>query len=188
MSASTDAVSGIDTQRGSAIDETGAAGPEPMVTPDIGLPGTHDELKAIYKRQIGEYESMIREAIELRDTTKIPSIRAKAEQIQTSLNKMIENITYLKRDTPDIQIERADLLGKLRQIQKDYSDMIVNVDDLETLRRIRKEESEEGETLLYRYLAFFVLLACILVVYTIVVGFQRSAVRASTPTMMPILT
>lgn len=150
-----------------------------------------NELTAKYKQQLSEYDSMILEAIEAQDKEKLPDIRAKSEQVQETLNKMIEQVTYMKKETPSIRIERDSLLEKLRRIQRDYNEMILNTDDLETLRRIREQESEEGRTQLYRYIAFFLLLASIMIVYIIVMGSQRKDTTANTlntPTIIPALT
>lgn len=149
---------------------------------------TFDGLDQTYQRQVAEYEQLTRTALETNDATKLPDIRAKSEQVQDTLNKMIEQLTYLKKETPSIRVERDALLETLRRIQRDYTQMLLNTDDLETLRRIREQESDEGRTQLYRYLAFFILLACTMIIYLMVVGPQRNAVTASTPMISPTLT
>ena len=149
---------------------------------------TFDTFDKDYQRQVADYEAMIGTALATNDASRLPEIRAKAEQIQTTLNKMIESMTYLKKETPSIQIERDKLLEKLRRIQQDYNAMSVNTDNLETLRRIRQQENEESRRQLFRYIAFFLLLACVLLIFLIVAGPQKNASIASTPTMSPPLT
>lgn len=144
--------------------------------------GNYNELNEQYLRQASEYEGLITTALNSNDTTKLPTIRAKAEQIQTTLNQMIESLTFLKKETPDISVQRSVLLEKLRQIQRDYNGMIANTDDLETLRRIRQQEGESGRLLLGQYLLFFLALAALVIVALFVFGRQKNA---STPSMAP---
>jgi hypothetical protein len=113
-----------------------------------------------------------------------------SEGIQTTLNKMIENLTYLKKDTPDIKAERDTLLETLRRIQLDYSAMVTNTDDLETLRRIRQQENGEARRELTLYLMAFLFVCCMLLVYLVYTGRKAptSQTAAATPTMSPALT
>jgi hypothetical protein len=113
-----------------------------------------------------------------------------SEGIQTTLNKMIENLTYLKKDTPDIRAERDALLETLRRIQLDYSAMLVNTDDLETLRRIRQQENGEAKRLLFWYMMALIFVAVMLLVYIVYVGRKTpsSATATPTPMMSPPLT
>lgn len=152
--------------------------------------GTFDELHARYKREVSEYEQEINNSIQRNDPSRLPELRTKSESIQNTLNKMIESITYLKKDTPDIRAERDSLLEKLRRIQQDYSAMIVNTDDMETLRRIRQQEGSEAKRLLLFYLMAFLFVSVMLVVYLIYAGrkVDTSQTAAATPTMSPALT
>jgi uncharacterized membrane protein YozB (DUF420 family) len=113
-----------------------------------------------------------------------------SEGIQTTLNKMIENLTYLKKETPDLKAERDKLLADLRRIQQDYSAMLVNTDDLETLRRIRQQENGEAKRLLMMYLFAFLFVCTMLIIYLIYIGRKTptSQTTAPTPTMSPALT
>ena len=143
-----------------------------------------------YKRQVAEYEAAMNDSIRRNDPTRLPELRTMSERIQNTLNKMIESITYLKKDTPDIRTERDNLLEKLRRIQQDYSAMIVNTDDMETLRRIRQEEGSEARRLLLIYLIAFLFVSVMLIVYLVYVGRKPDATQATaaTPTMSPALT
>lgn len=129
-------------------------------------------------------------SIRLNDPSKLPELKAKSEAIQHVLDKMIENLTYLKKETPDIRAERDSLLEKLRRIQRDYSAMVVNTDDLETLRRIRQQENGEARRMLLIYLTAFLFVACMLMVYLVYAGRKEatSQTAAATPTMSPAFT
>jgi septal ring factor EnvC (AmiA/AmiB activator) len=129
-------------------------------------------------------------SIKLNDPARLPELKAKSEAIQNVLNKMIENLTYLKKETPDIKSERDSLLDKLRRIQRDYSAMLVNTDNLETLRRIRQQENGETRRLLLIYLMAFLFVSIMLIVYLIYAGRKAdtSQTAVATPTMSPALT
>jgi hypothetical protein len=145
---------------------------------------------AAYQQQVAEYEAMLEASIRQNDPTKLPDLRTKSEAIQSTLNKMIENLTYLKKETPDIRSQRDSLLEKLRRIQQDYSAMLVNTDDLETLRRIRQEENGEAKRLLMMYLLAFLFVCTMLIIYLMYTGRKTptSQTTAPTPTMSPALT
>jgi septal ring factor EnvC (AmiA/AmiB activator) len=113
-------------------------------------------------------------SIQQNDPSGVSALRTKSEGIQTTLNKMIENLTYLKRETPDLKAERDKLLEDLRRIQQDYSAMLVNTDDLETLRRIRQQENGEARRQLLLYLIAFLFVSCMLFVYMVYTGRKTS--------------
>jgi hypothetical protein len=129
-------------------------------------------------------------SIERNDPSKLPELRTMSEGIQSTLNKMIENLTYLKKETPDIRSQRDSLLETLRRIQQDYSAMITNTDDLETLRRIRQQENGEARRMLLIYLMAFLFVCCMLLVYMVYTGRKTptSPTTAATPSMSPAFT
>jgi hypothetical protein len=143
-----------------------------------------------YQAQVAAYEAAMNSSIQRNDPSKLPELRTMSEGIQTTLNKMIENLTYLKKDTPDIKAERDTLLETLRRIQLDYSAMVTNTDDLETLRRIRQQETGEARRELTLYLMAFLFVCCMLLVYLVYTGRKAptSQTAAATPTMSPALT
>jgi hypothetical protein len=151
---------------------------------------TFEELNTQYRQQLKEYNDTLERSIQQNDPRRLPELRKMSEQIQTTLNKMVESITYMKRETPDIRKERNALLEKLRRIQRDYNAMIVNTDDLETLRRIREQENGEARRLLLLYLIAFLFVSVMLVVYLVYVGRKPDTSQATVamPTMSAPLT
>lgn len=143
-----------------------------------------------YQSQVAAYEAAVNTSIQQNDPSRLQELRTMSEGIQTTLNKMIENLTYLKKETPDLKAERDKLLEDLRRIQQDYSAMLVNTDDLETLRRIRQQENGEARRQLLLYLIAFLFVSCMLFVYMVYTGRKTptSATTAATPTMSPALT
>ena len=142
-----------------------------------------DELKS----KIDYYNDLVRRALESNDTTLIPEIRSMNRTISQLLNEQVEKLTYLRQDSPTISQERDRLIERLRQIQKDYNGLLDNTDDLETLRRIRQEESAEGRRLFGIYLMAFLGLCTLLLAYLAFFAQKRAttAIMAPTPPSMP---
>jgi len=124
-----------------------------------------DELRVKYQTQVQEYETLVKTAIDTEDVSQVPVLREKNLAITKTLNAMIEKMTFLKKETPSLTKEREDLLAKLKQIQEDYTGLKANTDKLETLRRIRQQESTEANRELYIYVGLFLLVCLLMVVY-----------------------
>jgi hypothetical protein len=148
------------------------------------------ELDATYTTQVRAYDAAVTASIRQNDPARLPELRTLSEGIQATLTNMIESLTYLKKETPDIVKERDALLVTLRRIQADYGAMVSNTDDLETLRRIREQENGEAQRLLMLYLFALLFVAMMLVIYLIYAGRMKetTATSAPTPTMSPALT
>jgi len=148
-----------------------------------------DTLKAKYTTQLAEYDTLSSQAIQTNDTSKIPKLRELNIAIAATLNEMIENLTFLKQNTPDIKQERDKFIQKLGQIQRDYNGLIEATDTLETLRRIRQQASHDADSQLRLYLLFFLLLALCIVFYILFMAQRKDTTAASarTPPMMAAL-
>jgi len=148
-----------------------------------------DELRATYRKQLSDYDALVASAISTQDASQIPKIKELNTAISKTLNDMIEKSTYLKKETPDIAKVRDELVEKLRKIQKDYNGLIANTDTLETLRRIREQESSSDKKELYWYLIFFFGLAFIMFIYVLFFTYKNEATAAiaSTPPMTAAL-
>lgn len=141
-------------------------------------------------RDIDAYEAAITQALASNDATKLPEIRMLADRAIASLNKRIEDITYLKTDTSNIRMERDRLLSVLRRIQSDYNGLLENTDDLETLRRIREQEGGAAQKEQLWYLVAFLIAAVALLGVIFVMGGQKAlatAISPSTPAISPPL-
>ena len=148
-----------------------------------------DELKAKYERQRAEYDSLVNFAVATGEVGQIPKIKELNAGLAKTLNAMIEKLTFLKKDSPDIKVERDELVRKLGRIQSDYNGLLVNTDELETLRRIRQQESAEGNRWLYWYIFAFLILCLILLLYLMFHGkSEATATIASAVPMTPALT
>jgi hypothetical protein len=148
-----------------------------------------DALKAKYATQLAQYNTLSSQAIQAEDTSQIPKLREMNIAIAGTLNEMIEKLTFLKDNTPDIKQERNTLIQKLGQIQRDYSGLIAATDTLETLRRIRQQATYDADYQLRLYLLFFLLLALCIVFYVMFMAQKKdtTAPSARTPPMMAAL-
>jgi uncharacterized coiled-coil DUF342 family protein len=139
-----------------------------------------NELRKTYERQVTEYEEIIRSG----DSSKTERLEELNTAIGKTLNEMIERLTFLKKETPDIKKERDELLDRLRQIQKDYNGLLVNTDQLETLRRIRQQENGEADRQLRMYLFFFLAVCLIIFLYLLFMT-QRKETTAPSASIPP---
>ena len=148
-----------------------------------------DELKAKYQSQSAEYDKLVDSAVASRDTSQIPKIKELNTSVSKTLNAMIEKLTFLKKDSPDLKLERDVLVQRLGRIQSDYNNLRTNTDKLETLRRIRRQESVEGDRWLYWYMIAFLILCLILLLYLVFHGKSEAtaAIASAVPTT-PALT
>ncbi len=144
-----------------------------------------DELRTAYTAKLKEYDDTIAAALASRDATKLEKIRQLNVDITKLLEQMVEKMTFLKQDTPALAKERDILVAKLRRIQMDYNGLLVNTDALETLRRIREQEGGLAKRDLYRYLAFFFVVAIGIVLLLMFVRGQSRMKSTDTSTSVP---
>lgn len=146
---------------------------------------TMDELKVKYERQLKEYDDAINEAISTQDSSKIESLKQMNMALSKTLNDMIEKLTFLKKETPELVRYRDELVTRLRQIQMDYNGLLVNTDKLETLRRIRQQESGEAKRELYWYMIFFLVVSISMMLYLVFMTQRKdmTAMSANSPPM-----
>jgi len=144
-----------------------------------------ETLRVKYDGQLREYEGLIAKGV----VSNLPRIRQLNVAIGQTLDQMITQLTFLKKSTPSIQKERDELMKQLERIQAQYNELAANRDELETLRRIRMEESTEATRMLYMYLlAFFV--ACAGLILVLFFASQKKEITApiaSTPPMTAAL-
>jgi chromosome segregation ATPase len=124
-----------------------------------------DELRTKYEQQLSEYNTLVEKSLNTNDTSQIAELRRRNEALAKTLNDMIQKLTFLKKETPSLTDERDRLVSRLRQIQMDYNGLLVNTDQLETLRRIRQQEGTEANRQLYLFIGFFLLVCLVMVLY-----------------------
>jgi len=141
-----------------------------------------DELRAAHEKQLNDYKNMIDQAIESRDATKLPEIRATNQALYDRLQVMITQLALMKNNY-SAENELQKLLTLLRKIQQDYTNLVKDTDTLETLRRIRQQEDVSAKRELYWYLIAFVFIAILLIAYLIFYG--KSAATAAIASTVP---
>lgn len=150
-----------------------------------------DQLRTQYQGKSASYDAAIQKALATNDASQIATIRQLNTDVSALLDKMIEQLTFAKKETPALVKERDALVEKLRRIQQDYNGLRANTDALETLRRIREGETSTFKRELYRYLAlFFVVCVGVLLLILFVKGGSQkesTATSAATPRMTPPL-
>jgi DNA repair exonuclease SbcCD ATPase subunit len=97
----------------------------------------------------------------------LPRIQEIQSQLSSILDKMVSELAMVKGDGGKLIEKRSQLIQQLRQIQKDYNDLRVSTDKLETLRRIRAFEDDSWKGQLQMYLLAFLLLSLVLVGFLI---------------------
>lgn len=138
-----------------------------------------DALRDKYERQLKEYDELVKTSIETGNTSALPKLRELNAAIAKTLNDMIEKLTFLRKETPSLKEERDELINRLRQIQRDYNGLLVNTDNLETLRRIRQQEGGEANRQLYMYIGLFLLVVFGILLYLM---FAPHRILSTTPT------
>lgn len=149
-----------------------------------------NDLRSKYLRKTAEYDAAVRQAFATKDVSQLPRIRQLNTEVTRLLDKMIEQMTFAKQETPVLVKERDILVKKLHRIQMDYNGLLVNTDTLETLRRIREQEGSAYQRDLYRYLVFFfvVCVGVLLMILFVKKGqADTTASSAAMPSMSPPL-
>lgn len=141
------------------------------------------------KSKIDKYNDLVKRALDTKDTSLLPEIRALNLEIAKLLSEEVEKLTYMRTESSDISQERDRLLERLRQIQKDYNGLLDNTDNLETLRRIRQEESVEGRRMMTIYMIAFLGLCLLILMYLLFFAQKKAttARMAAIPPRMPAL-
>ncbi len=143
-----------------------------------------DELRSKYEKQLEEYNTLVEKTLTSSDLSQIQKLREMNTALSKTLNAMIEKATFLKKDTPNLTRERDELIERLRQIQKEYNGLLVNTDTLETLRRIRQQESSEANRQMYLYFYLFLIVCLGILLYVLFMS-QRKDTTAPMASMPP---
>jgi len=132
-----------------------------MTTAGSDVPQTHTlpQLRQEYEQKMQAYDALFLQASTANDLTKVPELKKMNKEISDILDKMQFILTNSKDTDMDIQETRRDLVAKLQRIQQDFNGLSQQTDQLQTLRRIRLQESVEGKKDLYWYILLFLGLA-----------------------------
>jgi hypothetical protein len=122
----------------------------PSPPPPAG-PRTLRELTAEYDTKSAEYKRLIDQAVSNGETSNMEQIRSLNVELSNLLEQMISTA---EPDRRDVRHLRDELVSRLRRIQLDYNGLLQTTDELETLRRIRAQESDGFLRVFYWHLVF----------------------------------
>jgi hypothetical protein len=127
-----------------------------------------------YEQEVARYNALVDDTLAnpQKLDTNLAEIRAINQRLAHILDQMLTD-AHNTRGTP--AGVRDELIEKLQRIQRDYNGLLQNTDKLETLRRIRKGETENWWGSLGLYLLTFLILATVAV---FVIMFKRQKVDA----------
>lgn len=136
-----------------------------------------DELRKEYTAVVGEYDRLIREG----DVRRYEQIKDMNVRIAGILERML-TILAQQRDSINNTAEYRDgLVEKLKRIQLDYNGLLQTTDKLETLRRIRAQETDDSKGVLLQYLiALSVLIGLVFLVMIVRAWLYRRSTSSST--------
>lgn len=126
----------------------------PTPPPPPAQPRTLSELTADYDAKSATYKRLIDEAVSTGNTSKMDQIRQLNVELSSLLEQMISTAEPGRRETQDVRHLRDELVTRLRAIQFDYNGLLQTTDELETLRRIRAQESDGFLRVFYWHLVF----------------------------------
>lgn len=142
-----------------------------------------EALNAKYGTLMAEYEHHVNAAMQSGD------IQSHAERLK-SLNQQIADVLdqmiaiTAKAKESHATIYRDDLMQKLDRIQKDYNGLAQSTDQLETLRRIRRDQSSTSSQFFWTYFWLFITLCGVVILFLFFKGAPQSSVSVtSSPTI-----
>lgn len=130
-----------------------------------------------YEQEVARYNALVDDTLANPDKLEanLVQIRAVNQRLARILDGMLTDAYGTGRTAESV---RDDLVLKLHRIQRDYNGLLQNTDKLETLRRIRKGETQNWWGSLSIYILAFLVIAGITVLLTM---FSRQKV-ATIPT------
>lgn len=149
------------------------------------------DYKTQYAQLNSQYIALINEILASPSTAsaKVPQVTALAAKIAKLLDDAAKDLALVPNTSENVEAERAELVRRLQQIQRDYSGLIQNTDKVETLRRIRAYQDESWRpTFAFHLLAFFVLVIILLLVVVFLRQRENAATSPMSATIRPTFT
>jgi len=130
-----------------------------------------DALNAKYAKLMALYEDHVKQAMDTGDIqAHVETLKTLNEQIADVLDQMIA-ITAKAKES-HATLARDDLMRKLDRIQKDYNGLAQSSDQLETLKRIRSDQTVAVNQFFWTYFWLFIVL-CLFVL--VMLFFKKAA-------------
>jgi hypothetical protein len=132
-----------------------------------------DALNAKYAKLMALYEDHVKQAMDSGDIQQhVETLKTLNEQIADVLDQMIA-ITAKAKES-HATLARDDLMRKLDRIQKDYNGLAQSSDQLETLKRIRRDQTGTVNQFFWTYFWLFIVLC----LFVLVMLFFKKSVPA----------
>jgi uncharacterized protein YjcR len=139
-----------------------------------------DNLQKQYSEAAALYEAEVQAAIASKDITPhLETLKTLNARISVILDKMVEATAKAKDESGNLSQYREQLMDNLRRIQKDYSGLSQNTDQLETLRRIRRNQLQTAHQYFSTY--FFLFMLFCLTLMLLLIFRQKKESTTSTP-------
>jgi hypothetical protein len=150
-----------------------------------------DALNAKYVQLMAEYEHHVNEAIKTGDIkSHVEALKTLNQQIADVLDQMIAITAKAKESHATLY--RDDLMQKLDRIQKDYNGLAQSTDQLETLKRIRRDQATTANQFFWTYFWLFIALSIFVLLFLFFRGSSQSSESVIStpriPTATPVLT
>jgi hypothetical protein len=153
-----------------------------------------DALNAKYGRLMAEYEHHVNEAMVSGNIQPhIAAIKALNQEISSVLDQMIAITAKAKESHATVY--RDELMQRLDRIQKDYNGLAQSTDQLETLRRIRRDQGTTANQFFWTYFLLFMVLCAGVLLFLFFGGSSQTVQRSetviktpSTAAAIPVLT
>jgi len=135
-----------------------------------------DALEIEYRQKKNEYDTLIASS-----TPDVEHIKEVNLELSGILNEMLTELAKVKETAGHIEYVRNDLVKKLVKIQKEYTAIIGDVDQVETLRAIHSHEDAKFKAVFFWYGLSLALLS---IVFFLVLMWKGGYKAPTMPTMM----
>jgi hypothetical protein len=136
-----------------------------------------DELERAYTLKRAKYDALIAE----NNPSKVPDIQALNAELSTILHGMLQEVTKVKGDAGKLDIYRDELVKKLVKVQNDYSIMLKQKDQYDTLKLLQNHEQTKFNAVLFWYI---LALGIVTFLFIIVLMWKGGYKAPTMPTMM----
>lgn len=112
------------------------------------------DLQQDYKTKVAAYEAKVSAALASNDTSALPEIRQRNEEISKLLEEMLTDVVG---NPQALHVKREELVTTLNRIESDYAGLTGSADALERLRMIRETQTGVVQTTFNWYLFLFLI-------------------------------
>jgi hypothetical protein len=145
----------------------------------MSTPPTIRDLQRQYKQKLTQYDATVSSALAMNDTSALPDIRRRNEEISKLLEQMLGETIG---DPQSVRGQREELVKTLNRIESDYAGLAKSTDALERLRMMRNNETGVARQTFNWYLFLFIL-ACVGILFMALFSGQNMLATNTSPVM-----